>query len=123
MKEINFMHHIVVCVFANAQSPLIGLHNFVMPLRASNIAYDQLSEIIFVGDIGYFNKEWPNICYFPKIKIFNVSLPSYGSMVYLMNNCYWTPTFFILSVRRHINFPPSHHLACHYLILKALQTS
>ena len=28
--------HVIVCLFAESNSPLIGLRNFVMPLRASN---------------------------------------------------------------------------------------
>lgn len=31
--------HVVVCLFADKDSPLIGLRNFIMPLRASNFHY------------------------------------------------------------------------------------
>ena len=41
--------HVVVCLFANPDSPLISLRNFVMPLRASNIHYDELKHVIIVG--------------------------------------------------------------------------
>ncbi|VBB28759.1 unnamed protein product, partial [Acanthocheilonema viteae] len=34
--------HVVVCLFADRNSPLIGLRNFVMPLRASNFHYHEL---------------------------------------------------------------------------------
>ena len=29
--------HVVVCIFADYDSPLIGLRNLIMPLRASNL--------------------------------------------------------------------------------------
>ena len=41
--------HVVVCLFANPDSPLISLKNFVMPLRASNIHYDKLKHVVIVG--------------------------------------------------------------------------
>ena len=31
--------HVVVCLFAEHDSPLIGLRNLIMPLRASNLKY------------------------------------------------------------------------------------
>ncbi|GIY20582.1 calcium-activated potassium channel slowpoke, partial [Caerostris extrusa] len=34
--------HVVVCLFADPDSPLIGLRNLVMPLRASNFHYHEL---------------------------------------------------------------------------------
>ncbi|KAK9395140.1 hypothetical protein NXF25_014486, partial [Crotalus adamanteus] len=61
--------HIVVCVFGDATSPLIGLRNFVMPLRASNFALNELKDIIFVGCIEYLEQEWEFIHNFPKLHI------------------------------------------------------
>ncbi|XP_039212564.1 potassium channel subfamily U member 1 [Crotalus tigris] len=61
--------HIVVCVFGDATSPLIGLRNFVMPLRASNFALSELKDIIFVGCIEYLEQEWEFIHNFPKLHI------------------------------------------------------
>uniref|UniRef100_A0A1I8EGT1 BK channel n=1 Tax=Wuchereria bancrofti TaxID=6293 RepID=A0A1I8EGT1_WUCBA len=37
--------HVVVCLFADRNSPLIGLRNFVMPLRASNFHYHELKHV------------------------------------------------------------------------------
>ncbi|VDK87339.1 unnamed protein product [Onchocerca ochengi] len=42
--------HVVVCLFADRNSPLIGLRNFVMPLRASNFHYHELKHVVIVGD-------------------------------------------------------------------------
>ena len=67
-------NHVVVCVFADAHSALIGLRSFIMPLRASNFDYDELKHVIIVGDKDYIRKEWKSVCSFPKISILNVRL-------------------------------------------------
>ncbi|XP_039377154.1 potassium channel subfamily U member 1 isoform X2 [Mauremys reevesii] len=62
--------HIVVCVFGDANSTLIGLRNFVMPLRASNFTYQELKDIVFVGSLEYMKREWKFIQNFPKLLLF-----------------------------------------------------
>ena len=47
--------HIVVCLFANPTSPMISLRNLIMPLRASNINYDQLKHVVILGNQVLFN--------------------------------------------------------------------
>jgi potassium large conductance calcium-activated channel subfamily M alpha protein 1 len=64
-----FHEHVIACIFAESNSPLIGLRNFVLPLRASNYHYDELRDIIFIGNKDFLFKEWKSICNFPKIKI------------------------------------------------------
>lgn len=64
-----FSGHIVVCLFADAGSPLIGLRNFVMPLRASNFHSYELKHVIFVGSADYMRREWRTLMNFPKISI------------------------------------------------------
>jgi potassium large conductance calcium-activated channel subfamily M alpha member 1 len=66
-------NHVVVCVFADAHSALIGLRNLIMPLRASNFECDELKHVIIVGDKDYIRKEWKSLCNFPKISVLNVS--------------------------------------------------
>ncbi|KAG8141373.1 hypothetical protein E2320_007000 [Naja naja] len=61
--------HIVVCVFGDATSTMIGLRNFVMPLRASNFAFSELKDIVFVGCIEYLEREWEFIHNFPKLHL------------------------------------------------------
>ena len=46
----------IVAVFANEDSPLIGLRNLVMPLRASNIPYTSLIQVVLVGNINYLKR-------------------------------------------------------------------
>jgi len=67
-------NHVVVCVFADAHSALIGLRSFIMPLRASNFNYEELKHVIIVGDKDYIRKEWKSVCSFPKISILNVCI-------------------------------------------------
>ena len=66
-------NHVVVALFADAYSPLIGLRNLVMPLRASNFHFSELKHVVIVGDKEYIKKEWKNLCNFPKISILDVS--------------------------------------------------
>ncbi|KAJ0016230.1 hypothetical protein NQD34_014520 [Periophthalmus magnuspinnatus] len=61
--------HVVVCIFGDAKSALIGVRNFVMPLRASNFHYHELKHIVFVGSLEYFRREWDTLHNFPKVSI------------------------------------------------------
>nr|QRG35352.1 SLO-1 isoform a [Onchocerca ochengi] len=65
--------HVVVCLFADRNSPLIGLRNFVMPLRASNFHYHELKHVVIVGDVEYLKREWKTLFNLPKISILNGS--------------------------------------------------
>ncbi|WKY13569.1 hypothetical protein Q1695_004425 [Nippostrongylus brasiliensis] len=65
--------HVVVCLFADRDSPLIGLRNFIMPLRASNFHYHELKHVVIVGDLEYLRKEWKTLYNLPKISILNGS--------------------------------------------------
>ena len=65
--------HVVVCLFADPDSPLIGLRNLVMPLRASNFHYHELKHVVIVGSVEYLRREWKTLQNLPKISILNVS--------------------------------------------------
>ena len=65
--------HVVVCLFADADSPLIGLRNLVMPLRASNFHYHELKHVVIVGSVDYIRREWKTLQNLPKISVLNVS--------------------------------------------------
>lgn len=65
--------HVVVCIFGDVKSALIGLRNFVMPLRASNFHYHELKHIVFVGSLEYLKREWETLHNFPKVSILPVS--------------------------------------------------
>uniref|UniRef100_A0A8C8MEZ2 BK channel n=1 Tax=Oncorhynchus tshawytscha TaxID=74940 RepID=A0A8C8MEZ2_ONCTS len=61
--------HVVVCIFGDAKSALVGLRNLVMPLRASNFHYHELKPIVFVGSLEYLKREWETLHNFPKVSI------------------------------------------------------
>nr|XP_033796746.1 calcium-activated potassium channel subunit alpha-1 isoform X4 [Geotrypetes seraphini] len=61
--------HVVVCIFGDVTSALIGLRNLVMPLRASNFHYHELKPIVFVGALEYLKREWETLHNFPKVSI------------------------------------------------------
>ncbi|XP_059892723.1 calcium-activated potassium channel subunit alpha-1 isoform X5 [Gadus macrocephalus] len=61
--------HVVVCIFGDAKSALVGLRNLVMPLRASNFHYHELKHIVFVGSLEYLKREWETLHNFPKVSI------------------------------------------------------
>merc|ERR1712013_97482 len=65
--------HVVVCLFAHSDSPLIGLRNLVMPLRASNFHYHELKHVVIVGAVDYIRREWKTLQNLPKISIVNGS--------------------------------------------------
>ena len=47
----------IIAVFADPDSALIGLRNLVMPLRASNLTYNELIQVVIVGDVDYIKRE------------------------------------------------------------------
>uniref|UniRef100_A0A7N5P2V7 Potassium channel subfamily U member 1 n=1 Tax=Ailuropoda melanoleuca TaxID=9646 RepID=A0A7N5P2V7_AILME len=64
-----FRNHVVACVFGDATSTLMGLRNFVMPLRASNYTRPELKDIVFIGSLDYLKREWLFLQNFPRIYI------------------------------------------------------
>merc|ERR1719209_2820292 len=65
--------HVVVCLFADPDSPLIGLRNLVMPLRASNFHFHELKHVVIVGAVEYIKREWKTLQSLPKISVLNGS--------------------------------------------------
>merc|ERR550534_48494 len=65
--------HVVVCLFADPDSPLIGLRNLVMPLRASNFHHHELKHVVIVGSVDYIRREWKTLQNLPKISVLNGS--------------------------------------------------
>uniref|UniRef100_A0A5F9D7B7 Potassium channel subfamily U member 1 n=1 Tax=Oryctolagus cuniculus TaxID=9986 RepID=A0A5F9D7B7_RABIT len=64
-----FRNHIVACVFGDTHSALMGLQNFVMPLRASNYTRRELKDIVFIGSLDYMQREWRFLQNFPQIYV------------------------------------------------------
>jgi len=65
--------HVVVCIFAEPDSPLIGLRNLVMPLRASNFHFFELKHVVIVSNVEYLRREWKMLQNLPKITVLNGS--------------------------------------------------
>ena len=66
--------HVVVCLFADLESSMIGLRNLVMPLRSSNFHYHELKHVVLVGNVDYIKREWKTLQNLPKISILDVSI-------------------------------------------------
>ncbi|XP_076854751.1 calcium-activated potassium channel subunit alpha-1-like [Brachyhypopomus gauderio] len=66
-RELSLRNHVLVCVFGDEGSSLLGLGDFLMPLRASSLTVPELKTVVFLGEPQYFSREWMNINYFPKI--------------------------------------------------------
>ncbi|KAI3384474.1 hypothetical protein SNEBB_003209 [Seison nebaliae] len=68
--SVNFKNHVLVLIFADEATPMVGLRNFVMPLRASNFRGSELKDIIFVtSSIEWINREWAFISNFNRIYV------------------------------------------------------
>ena len=59
--------HIILCLFAKAKSPLLGLYNFLKPLRSKHLPLKSIKPVVIVCDKAFVEKEWPNICRFPQV--------------------------------------------------------
>uniref|UniRef100_A0A1I8FGQ0 BK_channel_a domain-containing protein n=1 Tax=Macrostomum lignano TaxID=282301 RepID=A0A1I8FGQ0_9PLAT len=70
VARLDLRQHYVVIVFADSDSPLIGLRSFVMPLRASNFRLNELRPIVFIGNLDFLQREWGSLKNFPKIYMF-----------------------------------------------------
>ncbi|XP_038641559.1 calcium-activated potassium channel subunit alpha-1-like isoform X2 [Scyliorhinus canicula] len=68
-SRLRLSKHVIVCIFSEPQCPGIGLRNFIMPLRASSFAYDELKSIVIVASLEYIDQEWSTISNFPKVFI------------------------------------------------------
>jgi hypothetical protein len=54
---------------AHPDDPPIGLRELVVPMRSSRIPYDQLKEIIFLGNPSFLEREWSELYNLPKISM------------------------------------------------------
>ena len=59
--------HIILCLFARAISPLLGLYNFLKPLRSRHLPLQSIKPVVIICDRAFVEKEWPNICRFPQV--------------------------------------------------------
>ncbi|KAL7840003.1 hypothetical protein SRHO_G00266610 [Serrasalmus rhombeus] len=66
-RSLALRDHVLVGVFGDERSSLLGLSDFMMPLRASSLTSLELKTVVFLADPLYFSREWPSIQYFPNV--------------------------------------------------------
>ncbi|XP_064627153.1 calcium-activated potassium channel slowpoke-like isoform X3 [Lineus longissimus] len=83
----HFSNHVVLCLFAESDSPLIGLCSFIMPLRASNLRAIDIKPILIIGNLDYLKREWTNIMNFPQVYILSTNyVPSLTKTIHIGNS-------------------------------------
>ena len=45
----------------------IGLRELVVPLRSAKIPYDELKEVVFLGNPAFLEREWAELYNLPKL--------------------------------------------------------
>ncbi|XP_074641051.1 calcium-activated potassium channel subunit alpha-1-like isoform X2 [Tubulanus polymorphus] len=65
----NFKNHVVLCLFTDESSPLIGLCSFILPLRSATIPTNEIQPVVIIANLEYMAREWTNIMNFPDIYI------------------------------------------------------
>ncbi len=60
-------NHIVLCIFANRKSPILGLHTFLKPLRSTLLPPDSIKPVVIISDRAFIEKIWPLIQNIPKV--------------------------------------------------------
>ena len=69
LSQKNLTDHVVLCVFANESSPLLGLHNFLYPLRNKHIPQEEIKDVVIVSDRKFLEREWSLIRKIPKVHL------------------------------------------------------
>ena len=66
---VSIADHIVVCLFANGNSPLLGLHSFLNPLRNKRLPPESVKPVVIVSDKAFMEKEWAIIRNIPNVYV------------------------------------------------------
>ncbi|XP_055351206.1 calcium-activated potassium channel slowpoke-like [Paramacrobiotus metropolitanus] len=61
--------HIVVLISSHPDDPPMGLRDFVVPMRSSRIPYDEVKEIVLLGNAEYLHREWPQLRNLPLVTV------------------------------------------------------
>jgi len=67
--SVSIADHIVVCLFANGNSPLLGLHSFLNPLRNKRLPPEAVKPVVIVSDKAFMEKEWAIIRNIPNVYV------------------------------------------------------
>lgn len=68
-----FANHIVLCLLAEPKSQVLGLANFILPLRSSSIPNKELCPILIISNEKFIAKEWTVLENLPYIYVLQVS--------------------------------------------------
>ena len=66
-EDTTLNDHIVMCLFANKQSPIVGLKNFLEPLRSQSIPHEQIKTVVIITNRMFLEKEWELINTFSNV--------------------------------------------------------
>ena len=66
-NDIELKDHIILCLFADRNSPLLGLHNFLKPLRSKHLPPESIKPVVIICEKAFIEKEWLVICDIPKV--------------------------------------------------------
>ncbi len=65
----NIQNHIVLCLFADVNSPLLGLESFLKPLRSKHLPESSIKPVVIVCDRAFIEKEWQVIRNIPELYV------------------------------------------------------
>ena len=74
LGETVLRNHIVIGVLAESDSPLLGLKNLVLPLRASSTMQKDIMEVVLIGNKEFLEREWFLLKNLPKVTVLDGSI-------------------------------------------------
>ena len=67
ISRADIRDHIILCIFADGNSPLLGLHNFLKPLRSKHLPAEKIKPVVIISSKAFIEKEWPIIRSIPQV--------------------------------------------------------
>lgn len=74
LREAVLRNHVVIGVLAEPDSPLLGLKNLVLPLRASSTMQKDIMEVVIIGNREFLEREWFLLKNLPRVTIVDGSI-------------------------------------------------
>jgi potassium large conductance calcium-activated channel subfamily M alpha protein 1 len=65
----NMQDHIILCLFADDNSPLLGLQSFLKPLRSKHLPEANIKPVVIICNKAFIAKEWPFIRNVPELYV------------------------------------------------------
>ena len=67
--NVDIKDHIILCLFADENSPLLGLHSFLKPLRSTKLPPELVKPVVIVSNKAFVEKEWAIIRNIPQVYV------------------------------------------------------